>query len=124
VAVGQEKGGYDGFTAEYMNESEPGVRWIDAEASLFYEGDVDSISGDYYASIIIIQDGTSKDEVVVATISETGKVFCTYFKRETPSFSAELAYADSNILAKTALTTESESDLNLGSDLHSITGRK
>lgn len=124
VAVGHESSSYESFTAEYMNKSEPGIRWVDTEASLLYEGDVGDVPSDYFASIMIIQDGTSRDEVVVATISETGKVFCTYFEGETPTFSAELAYADLYVLEKTALTTDSGSDLNRESGLHSISGGK
>ena len=120
VAVGQERGSYDTFTAEYMNESEPGLRWIEGEAALLYEGEIDNVPSDYYASIIIIQDGTSRDEVMVATISETGKVFCTYFEKETPSFSAELAYAELNALEKSTMSADSGSGLNLESSLHGI----
>ena len=118
VAVGQERGSYDDFTAEYMNESEPGLRWIDGEAAVLYESDIEKIPGDYFASILIIQDGTNSDEVIIATISETGNVFCTCFEKETPSFSAELAYAEMDVLEKGTMSAGSKAGLDSESGLY------
>lgn len=94
-SLGQKQGDYEGLTARYMENLEPGTFWIEANTSSLEETPFDEIPVEYFASILILKDGAiPRDEVAVATISETGKVYYTHFKAADTLESCQLAFSD------------------------------
>ncbi|MDY6793722.1 MAG: hypothetical protein SWK76_00345 [Actinomycetota bacterium] len=95
VSLGQENGGFKGFTADYMNRNEPGCRWVEAGASSIEAGDFKDLPDNFFASIVIFRDeDTYNKHIVVATFSETGKVYYASYRQDTPEQVGELAFGD------------------------------
>jgi type II secretory pathway pseudopilin PulG len=92
-SVGQSQGGYKGITAAAMQSIDPKNPWIFAKASSIEKMDLGNIPSEYFLSTMIVEeDNMPADELVVASLSETGTVYITRFKELNTVESSKLTF--------------------------------
>jgi hypothetical protein len=93
--VGQFEAGYEGITTRDLEVIDPGRPWVSIKASTIEGMNLENIPIEYFASTMIVEeDNMPADELVVASLSETGMVFYTRFKESTEIESSKLSFAD------------------------------
>jgi type II secretory pathway pseudopilin PulG len=92
-SVGQSQGGYKGITVAGMQSIDPRSPWIFAKASSIEKMDLGNIPPEYFISTMIVEEGNMPaDELVVASLSETGTVYMTRFKESNTVESSKLTF--------------------------------
>ncbi|OFW59411.1 MAG: hypothetical protein A2V52_00350 [Actinobacteria bacterium RBG_19FT_COMBO_54_7] len=94
ASQGRKEGDYKHLTAAYMQSLEFGTYWVELNTASLEEMEFDQVPRDYFAAILILHDDKAvSDEILIATISENGKLYYTRFKKVDIVETGELAFS-------------------------------
>jgi type II secretory pathway pseudopilin PulG len=111
--AGCEGSGYQGLTAENMNQRDITCYWVDAQTLFSDDVDLDDLSRDHFASVLIVRETSMPtEEIGVATVSQTGTVYYTYFSKGEVTESGQIDFSDFKTKESQSLQADARGKLN------------